>query len=319
MITFRKINFILKIAILIFTAFMFSKLASASEVGELISYMNQTGGIPITVTTTAATNWTQYVTSLLLSSFFILFFFGQVIGDGLKAASTKVYFKLLKKKTGRHMIFIKHTDNDLFSASMIDQKTVNKIAEALNEFKGKPFDLILHTPGGEVFSAMYISRMLKSYPGHIRTIVPMYAMSGGTLLALSTDELVMAPNACLGPVDPQLGSLFKYGSAKSWDFIRKFKGKRAEDSSLSLALTGSQYTKSIREHLINTMDFNLSPEQKKRFASFLTSGDVEHAFPLTPVELSKFGLRIRKAKNQKFLSKMIDFISKTGKEGVTYV
>ena len=31
-------------------------------------------------------------------------------------------------------------------------------------------------------------------------------MSGGTLLALASDEILMDPNAVLGPVDPQLGS-----------------------------------------------------------------------------------------------------------------
>ena len=37
--------------------------------------------------------------------------------------------------------------------------------------------------------------------------VPHYAMSGGTLLALAADEIVMDPNAVLGPVDPQIGAV----------------------------------------------------------------------------------------------------------------
>jgi len=36
-------------------------------------------------------------------------------------------------------------------------------------------------------------------------IVPHYAMSGGTLLALAADEVIMDENAVLCPVDPQLG------------------------------------------------------------------------------------------------------------------
>lgn len=35
------------------------------------------------------------------------------------------------------------------------------------------------------------------------SFVPHYAMSGGTLIALSAAEIVMGPNAVLGPVDPQ--------------------------------------------------------------------------------------------------------------------
>jgi ClpP class serine protease len=161
--------------------------------------------------------------------------------------------------------------------------------------------------------------MLKQYPGHIRTIIPMYSMSGGTLLALSTDELVMSPTSCLGPVDPQLGTLFKFGSAKSWDKILKFKGKKADDSSISLAYTGKQYTKSIRDHMLKTVDFGLSPAQKKSFVNFITSGEVEHACALTPMELKGFGFKIRKINNNKFMEKMINFISKVGSEGVTYV
>jgi len=30
-------------------------------------------------------------------------------------------------------------------------------------------------------------------------------MSGGTLIALAADHIVLAPSAVLGPVDPQLG------------------------------------------------------------------------------------------------------------------
>jgi ClpP class serine protease len=293
--------------------------SSNSDMSQLIQMINQSGGIPIKVTATAATNWSQYFLSLLISSLMLIWIFGAMFVTGVKTAFTKAYFTILKAKTKRHILFIKHTEQGLFDASMIDQKTLSKVAEALNEFKGKPFDMIIHTPGGEVFSAMYISRMLKQYPGHIRTIIPMYSMSGGTLLALSTDELVMAPSSCLGPVDPQLGTLFKFGSAKSWDRILKFKGKKAEDSSISLAYTGKQYTQSIKNHMLKTVDFGLSKSQKETFINFITSGDVEHAYALTPMELKNFGFKIRKIHNDKFMEKMINFISKNGSEGVTYV
>src|SRR5256885_3455142 len=37
--------------------------------------------------------------------------------------------------------------------------------------------------------------------------LPHYAMSGGTLIALAADEIVMDANAVLGPVDPQIGDM----------------------------------------------------------------------------------------------------------------
>lgn len=293
--------------------------AELDATDKFINYLNESGGIPIKVTTAVSTNWTQYMTSLILGSFFLFFFFGQLIGEKIDNTFVKLTIKKIKRATGRNVVFIKHTSSGMFNQSMIDQKTATKLYEAMAEFKGKDFDLILHTPGGEVFSALMISRILKQYPGKIRTIIPQFAMSGGTLLALSTDEIIMNETACLGPVDPQLGSLFKFGSAKSWDKIVKFKGKRAEDQSISFALEGDKYTRTIRNHLMDTIDFGMKTKDKEELATFLTSGGVEHAYSLTPDRLRKMGLPIKIMKNYKVINSLIKVISKLAGEGLTFV
>ena len=68
-----------------------------------------------------------------------------------------------------------------------------------------PIDLILHTPGGLVLAAGQIAHALRAHQGKITVFVPHYAMSGGTLIAMAADAIVMDENAVLGPVDPQLG------------------------------------------------------------------------------------------------------------------
>ena len=68
-----------------------------------------------------------------------------------------------------------------------------------------PIDFIVHTPGGLVLAAGQIAHALKRHRAKVTVFVPHYAMSGGTLIALAADEIVMDPNAVLGPVDPQLG------------------------------------------------------------------------------------------------------------------
>src|SRR5690349_9997431 len=70
-----------------------------------------------------------------------------------------------------------------------------------------PIDMILHTPGGLVLAAEQIARALKSHGGRVTVFVPHYAMSGGTLIALAADEIVMDAHAVLGPVDPQIGDM----------------------------------------------------------------------------------------------------------------
>jgi ClpP class serine protease len=65
--------------------------------------------------------------------------------------------------------------------------------------------LILHTPGGLVIAARQVAAALASHDGKVTAVVPHYAMSGGTLVALAADEIVLDAHATLGPVDPQLG------------------------------------------------------------------------------------------------------------------
>src|SRR2546423_3262477 len=68
-----------------------------------------------------------------------------------------------------------------------------------------PLDLVLHTPGGVVLAALQIARAVREHKGKVTVFVPHYAMSGGTLIALAADEIVMCSHAVLGPIDPQLG------------------------------------------------------------------------------------------------------------------
>jgi ClpP class serine protease len=68
-----------------------------------------------------------------------------------------------------------------------------------------PIDLILHTPAGLNLSSEQIARTLMRRKARVTVFVPHYAMSGGTLLALVADEIVMCPDAILGALDPLIG------------------------------------------------------------------------------------------------------------------
>lgn len=54
--------------------------------------------------------------------------------------------------------------------------------------KDTPIDLIMHTPGGIALAATQIALALKAHPAKKTVIVPHYAMSGGTLIALAADR-----------------------------------------------------------------------------------------------------------------------------------
>jgi hypothetical protein len=50
-----------------------------------------------------------------------------------------------------------------------------------------------------------IAAALADHEGRVTAVVPHYAMSGATLIALAADEIVLDRHAALGPVDPRLG------------------------------------------------------------------------------------------------------------------
>ena len=87
----------------------------------------------------------------------------------------------------------------------------------------QPIDVILHTPGGLVLAAEQIARALVDHKGKVTVFVPHYAMSGGTLIALAANEIVMDPNAVLGPVDPQIGGLPAASILKAVELKNRFK------------------------------------------------------------------------------------------------
>ena len=62
--------------------------------------------------------------------------------------------------------------------------------------------------------------------------VPHYAMSGGTLISLAADEIIMSDHAVLGPVDPQLG---QYPAASLLKVIKSKPIAEVDDETLILA------------------------------------------------------------------------------------
>ena len=288
---------------------------NVTDIAQLLAAFNQTGGIPIkmiAISETAPYQFWLSIAIMMVGSIMTLFLLWTFIEPTISRA---VLFTKLFRKVKRHTMIIKHTRSGFFSQNMINQDTVQKVVEGMQEFNGEPFDLILYTPGGDVFSATYLARLFKEYPGEIRAVIPIYAMSGGTMLTLACDKVYMAQTACLGPVDVQIGNLFRYGSAKAWDKIVKFKGKKAEDQSISFAMVGQQYTKSTQALIRDIASDKVAPNKMTAFVNFLTSGDVEHAYMLTPTKLKELGMNVD-VMEPKVASELMKMLSSKMFEGV---
>ena len=154
-----------------------------------------------------------------------------------------------------------------------------------------PIDLILHTPGGLVLAAEQIAFALKRHPGKVTVLVPHYAMSGGTLIALAADEIVMDPNAVLGSLDPQLGQhpAASIVHAVEWKSER---GQEVDDETLILADVARKAMVQLRDCVAGILKDRLGPEKATELADLLTRGEWTHDHPLDVEALRRLGLPI---------------------------
>ncbi|KUK41680.1 MAG: Uncharacterized protein XD69_0267 [Clostridia bacterium 62_21] len=152
-----------------------------------------------------------------------------------------------------------------------------------------PIDLILHTPGGLVLAAEQIARALQRHPAKVTVLVPHYAMSGGTMICLAADEIVMDENAVLGPVDPQLG---EYPAASIVETVRQ-KGKdKVGDRTLILADISGKALNQVEDFVAYLLADKMPADRARRLARALSGGQWTHDYPITAERLEALGLPV---------------------------
>jgi ClpP class serine protease len=154
-----------------------------------------------------------------------------------------------------------------------------------------PIDLVLHTPGGLVLASYQIAHAIKHRPGKVTVHVPHYAMSGGTLIALAADEIVMGDHAVLGPVDPQIG---EYPAASLVKLVQTKPVADIDDRTWILADVGRKAMDQLRRLLTELLLEHFPPERADELAATMSEGRWTHDFPITFEEAQSLGLRVSK-------------------------
>jgi ClpP class serine protease len=153
-----------------------------------------------------------------------------------------------------------------------------------------PIDLVLHTPGGLVLATQQIASALAKHPAKVTVIVPHHAMSGGTLLALAADEIVMDDNAVLGPVDPQVG---EYPAVSLIRVIGEKDKNELDDKTLILADVARTVLAQIQQFIGELVRDRMSPEGAKELIAALTEGRWTHDYPITVSQAKALGLTVQ--------------------------
>ena len=167
-----------------------------------------------------------------------------------------------------------------------------------------PIDIMLHTPGGLVLAALQIARAIHKHEGKVTAFVPHYAMSGGTLIALACDEIVMSEYAVLGPVDPQLG---QYPAASILKAVAKKPVADVDDQTLILADQAEKAVAQVRESVQDLLTDKCPKEKAVELARLLSEGTWTHDHPITFETAKSYGLPVRSDLPPEFLDLMALF------------
>lgn len=152
-----------------------------------------------------------------------------------------------------------------------------------------PVDLVLHTPGGLVLPTYQIARAINARKGKVTVFVPHYAMSGGTLLALAADEIVMSEHAVLGPVDPQIG---RFPAASLLKVVREKPIAEIDDETLILADQAEKAMRQLAAMVAEILADTYPKEKAGELARLLTQGTWTHDYPITCDEARRIGLNV---------------------------
>jgi ClpP class serine protease len=152
-----------------------------------------------------------------------------------------------------------------------------------------PLDLVLHTPGGLVLAALQIAKAVRDHKAKVTVFVPHYAMSGGTLIALAADEIVMCKHSVLGPIDPQLG---QSPAASLIKVVEEKPIARISDETLVLADVGRKAISQLKQSASELLQRRLPAEQASALAEKLTVGTWTHDYPIWASTARELGIPV---------------------------
>lgn len=214
----------------------------------------------------------------------------------------------------------------------INAKISKKFFETKNALeRGKPIALIIDSPGGFARCAYQIANLIRKHCGTFIAVVPQYAKSAATLIALGADSIILGSDAELGPLDAQFMDMGREEVRSALDEVQSLErlfasALEAVDQCMQLLVARTQ--KKVDSLLVPTLHFvsdmmrpmiekidvvhytqtsrvlkvaeeyasrllfpQYSQENAKRIARHLVEKYPEHGFVIDSIEASRFGLR----------------------------
>jgi ClpP class serine protease len=244
----------------------------------------------------------------------------------LRARSAALYS--LGKKRGTTVVTLIHRQEtlSLFGLPLARYIDIDDSEELLRIIRltpdDQPIDLIVHTPGGIALAATQIAFALRAHKGKTTVMVPHYAMSGGTLIALAADEILMDPHAVLGPVDPQMGT--QRGSYAATSILKVVETKsrdKIDDETLYLAEEARKALDQMKATVRKLLKGKYEETQVDHIINDLVTGKYTHDFPITTDGVCELLGQCAQNELPKEVYQLMDYykMGKAQRSGIEYV
>lgn len=201
----------------------------------------------------------------------------------------------IERERGSRVILLVHREESMSLLGFnlmrfLDVQDSEEIVRAIMQTAPEtPIDLILHTPGGLALPSLQIARAVARHKAEVTAFVPHYAMSGGTLIAIAADHIVMCEHAVLGPIDPQVGG---YPAGSVLRAVSRKDDKDIEDDTLILADQAEMAITQLRRAVAGLLEPSMRADIADYVAEQLSQGHWTHDYPITPDEAKGMGLPV---------------------------
>ena len=195
----------------------------------------------------------------------------------------------------------------LISPRTLDEMVAFELSNILRHIgQTDKLDVLLDSRGGRIDTAYKILLLLGSYSKHITVVVPFFAKSAATLIALGADNLILCKAGELGPIDPQVvdpqtGMYVPAHSIKeAMSFIEEIKDgitKVSISDRIPPLLIGAYRgaEKTAIQYLDEILDKKEFDKTKKdELLHILTKRYFSHGYPMSRDFLIKNGVKIDK-------------------------
>jgi ClpP class serine protease len=199
----------------------------------------------------------------------------------------------LEKERGSKVLTLIHR-KEPWSASEDEPQIVLEDSEViLQEVRAtprdKPIDFVVHTEGGLTFAADLIAMALRYHPAKVTVMVPFYAMSDGTYIALAADEIMMEKSSILAPLEPLIDDM---QANLVMGILKKKPIENISDRTILLAESARMETENARGLVKWLLVDKMSDDQATQVADFLVGGFMASTTPITLDVARAIGLNV---------------------------